>query len=125
VRRREALLDLNATTVAVHIAESTDVHQDIEAELLAGAEAAEHFVVTTPVAQPSFDDFATPGFGQVLDRPANLPIRKRAVFVKQSACNFHFKRLVVKQIDSRSWLRLARQKFRRHLTQFKPGLDFV
>jgi hypothetical protein len=105
---REALLDLNAAAVAVHVAESTYVHQDIEAELLAGAEAAEHFVVTTPVPQPSFDDFAAPGFGQVLDRPANLPIGKRAVFVKQSACNFHFERLVIKQIDSRSWLRLGR-----------------
>ena len=49
--RGESLTDLDAAPVPVHIAETTDVHQDIEAELLPGTERAQHFVVTTAMAE--------------------------------------------------------------------------
>src|SRR4051812_49387670 len=34
---REALLDLHAATVAMHVPEATDIHEDVEAEALPGA----------------------------------------------------------------------------------------
>src|SRR6266478_1610883 len=40
----ELLLDLDTAAVAVHVTEAANVHQDVEAELLARAEGAKHLV---------------------------------------------------------------------------------
>ena len=37
----ERLEDLNATTVAVHVAKAADVHEDVETQGLAGCEFAQ------------------------------------------------------------------------------------
>ena len=55
------LLDLDAAAMTVHIAEAADVHQDVEAELLPGAEGAQHFVMAATMAQASVDDFLASG----------------------------------------------------------------
>src|SRR5262245_27750747 len=55
MRGGEALLDLNATAMAVHIAEATNVHKDVEAEALSGAEVAEEFIVSAAMTQSKID----------------------------------------------------------------------
>jgi hypothetical protein len=42
---REILHDLDAAAMAVHVAEAADVHENVEAELLARGEGAQQFVV--------------------------------------------------------------------------------
>ena len=54
----ESLPDLDATAMAVHVAEAADVHEDVEAELLARAERAQHLVVAATVAQSEVDNLA-------------------------------------------------------------------
>ena len=57
----ESLLDLGDAAVAVHVAKSANVHEDVEAEGGAGVEDAESFVVLAAVAQADFDDFGDAG----------------------------------------------------------------
>ncbi len=54
---REVLDDLGAAPMAVHVTEAADVHEDVEAETLAGVEGAEGFVVAAAVAEAEVDDF--------------------------------------------------------------------
>jgi hypothetical protein len=58
VLRGESLHHLDAAAVTVHVAEAPGVHEDVEAELLAGAEAAQHFVVLAAMAQAKVNDLA-------------------------------------------------------------------
>jgi len=58
----ERLLNLNAPTMAVHVAEATDVHEYVEAKLLASAEAAQHFVVTSAMAKSCVNDLLPSAF---------------------------------------------------------------
>src|SRR5207244_10940438 len=58
VLRRKVLPDLNASAVAVHVAEATDVHENVEAELMPGAEGAKHFIVVAAVAGAESYDLA-------------------------------------------------------------------
>ena len=58
VLRGESLHHLDAAPVAVHVAEAARIHQDVEAELLPGAEAAQHFVMLAAMAQAEVDDLA-------------------------------------------------------------------
>ena len=78
---RESLLDLNAAPVTVHVAEAPDIHQNVEAELLAGAEGPEHFVMLSSMAQSGCDDFTTTGLANSLNRSPNLAVGIMAVFV--------------------------------------------
>jgi hypothetical protein len=57
---REILHDLDAAAMAVHVAEAADVHENVEAELLAGGKRAQQFVVLPAMAQAKVDDFAAP-----------------------------------------------------------------
>ena len=63
----ELLPDLDAAAVAVHVAEAADIHQDVEAELLSGAERPQHLVMAAAMAQPEVDDLAA---NAVRPRPA-------------------------------------------------------
>src|SRR5208283_3847942 len=54
-----ALHDLHAAAMAMHIAEAADVHQDVEAELLPGAEGARNFVMTAAMTQAQIDDLSS------------------------------------------------------------------
>ena len=97
----ELLLDLNASAVAVHVTKTANVHQDVEAEVLAGAEAAKHFVVASTMTQARRNDLATPRFAEALYRVTNLPVRIIAVLIEQCGCEFHFERLVIEEVDRR------------------------
>ena len=90
----ELLLNLNAAAVAVHVAEAADVHQDVEAELLAGAEGAQHLVMAAAMAQASIDDLAAACFADALDCLANLAIRIVAVLVQQRGGQFDLQRVL-------------------------------
>jgi len=53
--------------MAMHVAEAANVHENVEAELLPGAEGARDFIVAAAMAQTHVDDFAAPRFGQSFD----------------------------------------------------------
>jgi hypothetical protein len=84
----ERLLDLDAAAMAVHVAEAANVHEDVEAELLAGAEGAQHLVVASAMAQAGSDDFLAPSFRNVHNDAANLAVRIRTMLVEQ--CGYEF-----------------------------------
>ena len=107
----ESLHDLDAAAVAVHVAEAADVHEDVEAELLAGAERAQHFVVLAAMTQAQIDDLAPATFARDLHGLPNLPVGMMAVLVNQRGREFDFERLFIEQIDDglgwRYWLRCS------------------
>ena len=43
------LSNLDAAAVPVHVAEAADVHKNVEAKLLTGAERAQHFIVLAAI----------------------------------------------------------------------------
>ncbi len=93
VERRESLLDLHAAAVAVHVAESADVHEDVEAECRSGVEGAKSFVVAAAVAQANLDDFGDAGGGKRCDEVADLSIGVVASPVDECGGQFNFKSL--------------------------------
>ena len=103
----EFLADLNAAAVAVHVAEAANIHQDVEAELLSGAEGPQHFVVAAAMAQSQVDDLAANDFARGFDRQANLAIGIVAVLVNQRSRQFDLEQLFFQKIDGRSRRRLA------------------
>ena len=62
----ELLSNLDAAPVTVHIAEAADIHQDVEAELLSGAERAQHFIMLAAMPQSQVDDLAANVFSRSL-----------------------------------------------------------
>ena len=95
----EVLPNLNAAPVPVHVAEAADVHEDVEAELLAGAEGAQHFIVPTAVTQTQINDFLPDRFSRGLNGHAKLSVGIVGVLVDQSGGQFHFDRFMVEQIN--------------------------
>src|SRR5216684_2461071 len=91
-----------AAAVAMHVAEAADIHQDVEAKLLPGAEGAQHFVMTAAVAESQVDDLAANDFARGFDRQANLAIRIVAVLVNQRGRQFDLEQLFFQKIDGRS-----------------------
>ena len=61
VERGEALDDLRAAAMAVHVAEAADVHEDVEAEGGSGMEGAERFVMLAAMAEAELDDLGDCG----------------------------------------------------------------
>src|ERR1019366_7590349 len=74
VDSREILHDLHAAPVAVHVAEAADVHENVEAELLAGGEGTRQFVVASAMAQAEVDDVAAARLACCFNRAAKLPV---------------------------------------------------
>ena len=52
----ERLQNLNAAAMAVHIAEATDIHQDVKAQSLPGGELAQQFIVSSALLRAEGDD---------------------------------------------------------------------
>ena len=75
--------------MAVHIAEAADVHQNVEAELLAGAETAQHFVMASAMAEAGSNNFFTTGITGIFHRGAYLPVGIFTMLVKQSGRKLH------------------------------------
>jgi hypothetical protein len=44
--------------MAMHVTKAADIHENVETELLPGAEAAQHFIVLAAMAQAKVDDLA-------------------------------------------------------------------
>ena len=124
----EFLANLNAAAVAVHIAEAADIHQNVEAELLPGAEGAQHFIVASAMAQAQIDDLAANRIPHRLDRHANLPVGIVAMFIDQRGGQLGLQRLVIQQVDKRGGgdrqvsHQLSRDLLRNSLT---PGFEFI
>ena len=56
VERGKSLLDLRDAAMAVHVAETADVHEDVEAQGGSGVEGAKSFVVAAAMAKAQLDD---------------------------------------------------------------------
>ncbi len=69
--------------MAVHIAESADVHQYVEAERRSGVEGTQRFVVAAAMTNAQLDDFRDAGSGEFGDEVADLAIGVVAGGVKQ------------------------------------------
>src|SRR5260370_27506528 len=89
VVRRERLFDLNAAAMAVHIAEAADIHQNVEAELLPGAEGAKHFVVASAMAQACVKDFLAASLGTAGLAAPNLAVGIFTMLINQGGYEFH------------------------------------
>ena len=68
MERGEALDDLGAAAMAVHVAEAADVHEDVKAEGGAGVKGAESFVVLAAMAKAQVDDFGDARGGKLATR---------------------------------------------------------
>ena len=79
----EILHDLHAAAMAVHVAEAANVHEDVEAELLAGRKGTRQFVVAAAMAQAKVDDLAAARLAGRFDRLAKLAVRIMAMAVKE------------------------------------------
>ena len=55
-------MTLNTTAVTMHIAESTDIHENVEAKLLAGGKRPRQFVVLAAMAKSEIDNLAASRF---------------------------------------------------------------
>jgi hypothetical protein len=103
---REILHDLDAAAMAVHIAEAADVHENVEADLLAGGKGTQQFVVLPAMAQAKIDDFAATRLAGGFDRMAQLPVRIMTVSVNKRGGEFDLEgvgvqRIVVEEINQR------------------------
>ena len=58
VQHSEFLLDLRGAAMAVHVAKTTDVHEDVEAHGRSGVKCAQRFIVTAAVTQTELDNTA-------------------------------------------------------------------
>ena len=126
MRSGVALHDLHAAAVTMHVAEAADVHQDVEAELLSGAEGARNLVVAAAMAQAQVDDFAALRFGQSLHHLANLAVGMVGVLVEQGGCQLDLQRVVVEQINhGRGLDGDSAQQLRGSSGQFAASLDLV
>src|ERR1035437_2675835 len=80
---REILHDLHAAAVAVHVAEAADVHEDVEAKLLAGGEGTRQLVMASAMAQAEVDDFAAARLARTFNRSTKLPVGVMTVAVEE------------------------------------------
>jgi len=85
--------------VTVHVAETAGIHEDVEAELLSGAEAAQHFVVLAAMAQAKVDDLAAVRSPETCSACRTCLYEWMAMLVQQGGRDFDFKRLLVEQVD--------------------------
>ena len=95
----ERLQDLDATAMAVHVAEAADIHEDIEAQALARGELAQQLVVAAAMTGADGDDLVAPCLFQRGDLAGDLAIGVMAGAVKQRRGQIDFERLFVDQID--------------------------
>src|SRR6478672_2881696 len=75
VMAREALLNLRAAAVAMHVAKAAYVHQDVKLKLLAGVEAAQKLIMPATIAQSQIDNFAALLCRERLHPLCDLPVR--------------------------------------------------
>jgi len=95
---REILHDLNAAAVPMHVAEAADVHQDVEAKLLARGKCTRQFVVLPAMTQPEVDDLAAARLAGRFDLPANLAEGIMTVPVNERGGKFDLERVVTPKI---------------------------
>ena len=83
--------------MAMHVAEAADVHENVEAELLARGEGAQQLVVPAAMAQAEVDDLAAARLAGGFDCLANLPVGIMTVAVDERGGEFDFERSSVKR----------------------------
>src|SRR5207302_10448316 len=91
---RKILHYMNEAAVTVHVAKAADIHEDIEAELLASGERTRHLVVAAAMAQAQVDDFTAARFARRFDRLAKLPVGIVTVAVQERGRELDLERVV-------------------------------
>ncbi len=96
----ELLDELDAAAVAVHVAEAADVHEDVEAEAVAGVEGAEELVVLAAVGGAELEQLVAAGLVERADGSAELAVGVVAVGIEQGGDELDLEMLfVVEQVD--------------------------
>ena len=90
----KSICSLVVLTLTCAVAESANVHQNVEAKALPGAEGSQQFVMASPMAQPEVDDLVAQFLSASFHGAANLSVRIVAVLIKQRRCQFDFQRIV-------------------------------
>src|SRR5262249_503892 len=83
VVRSECLLDLRTTSVAMHVAEPADVHENVKAKALAGLESTWQFVMRPAMAQAQVNDFTALGATEPLHPLLHLAVGMMASGIQQ------------------------------------------
>src|SRR5450631_279651 len=89
----KSLNDLCTTPMAVHVAETADVHQDVKPKGSPGVKRAKKFVVLAAVANPQLDDLRNARAWKAGHQVTNLAVRVVAGGVDKRRRKFHFKAL--------------------------------
>ena len=101
----EVLEELDAAAMAVHVAEAADVHQDVEAEALTGAEAAQELVVASAMLCAEVDQLGYARGAERGDVAAELAVGEVAVRIEERCGQLDLEGLVVvEQVDDWSWI---------------------
>ena len=99
----EGLQQLNASTVAVHITEAADIHEDVKAEGGSGGEATEELVMAAAMLGTEANELRAARFGKGGDPVAELAIGVMAVRIEQRGSQLNVERLaVLDQVDDGS-----------------------
>ncbi len=127
VLRGEALDDLRAAAMAVHVAEAADVHEDVEAQGGAGVEGAEGLVVLAAVAEAEVDDLGDARGGKPGDEVADLAVGVVAGGVEERGGELDFEGFgALDEIDERrGGGRLVVEELGGGLREIGLGLDEV
>jgi hypothetical protein len=125
--RAESLENLHAAAVTVHVAETADIHEYVEAKPGPGVKGAQRFVMTAAMAQSELDDFVNARRGQRGNQISSLPVGVVAGRVEQRGRQFDFEGFgafhQIHQRRLRNWS--LRKQFRRHLAKCRLGLHPV
>jgi hypothetical protein len=79
--------------MAMHIAESANIHQYVEAQRSSGVEGAQGLIVTAAIPQANLDNLRNTCSCQARNQIANLTVRMMARRVEQRCSQLNLKRL--------------------------------
>ena len=103
----EILSDLDAAAMAMHVAKTADIHQNVEAQSVAGIEGARQLIVLAAMPQAEIDEFLAPAGRKRGCAIANLAVGIMGVLIQQRGGQFHFQRIIIQQINQRRGFDLA------------------
>ena len=106
----EALHGLHAAAMAMHVAEAANIHQNVEAQLVAGREGTRQLIMATAMARAEQEQLLAPRRIERSNVVANLAVGIVAGAVEQRGDDFNLDRFALRavvrlhQVDERRWL---------------------
>jgi len=95
---------LDASAMAVHVAEAADVHEDVELEGLAAREGARQLIISAAVLDAEGDEFGDAGGGERGDSALELTPGVVALGIEERGGEFDFEGGVFDKVDDGSGL---------------------